>query len=42
LPDHVNRRQTAKRVRQQFVYLHNRIVTSIDIGGIRERAAVKF
>lgn len=49
MPDHVNRRQTAKGIREQFVYpgnryvdLHNGIVTSIDIGGIRERAAVKF
>ena len=49
LPDHVNRRQTAKGIREQFVYpgnryvdLHNGIVTSIDIGGLRERAAVKF
>lgn len=45
-PDHVNRRQTAKGVREQFVYgdhryvdLHNGIVTSIDTGGMRERAA---
>jgi hypothetical protein len=49
MPDHVNRRQTAKGIQEQFVYpgnryvdLHNGIVTSIDIGGMRQRAAAKF
>lgn len=46
MPDHINTRKTAKGVREQFVYpnnryvdLHNGIVTSIDIGGGRQRAA---
>jgi hypothetical protein len=49
MPDRVNRRQTAKGIHEQFVYpgnryvdLHNGIVTSIAIGGIRQRAAAKF
>ena len=48
-PDHINRRQTAKGIHEQFVYpgkryvdLHNGIVTSIDIGGMRQRAVAKF
>ena len=45
-PNHINRRQTAKGIRDQYVYdsgryvdLHNGIVTSIDIGGMREKRA---
>jgi len=43
-PDHVNRRQTAKGTRDQYVYsnhryvdLNNGIVTSIDQGGTKEK-----
>ncbi len=46
MPDHINTRKLAKGLREQFVYpnnryvdLHDGIVTSIDIGGGRERAA---
>jgi hypothetical protein len=42
-PNHINRRQTAKGIRDQYVYdggryvdLHNGIVTSIDQDGLRE------
>jgi len=45
-PGHINRRQTAKGTRDQYVYgsgryvdLHNGVVTSIDIGGANERRA---
>jgi hypothetical protein len=45
-PDHINRRQTAKGIRDQYVYLsgryvdlHNGIVTSIDQGGMRKSRA---
>jgi hypothetical protein len=45
-PDHINRRQTAKGTREQYVYgknkkidLHDGIVTSIDQGGANERRA---
>jgi hypothetical protein len=45
-PDHVNRRQTAKGIRDQFIYngnryvdLHNGIVTSIDVSAVRNQGA---
>jgi len=48
MPDHVNRRQTAKGIREQFVSGDRRYVdlygavTSIDIGAVRGRAVERF